>query len=165
MQDNQTKNQLLFGKPQEVYVNGKKAPQHKIDVAVRIAEIYPLAVKSFVIIRIYGEVDKVKIQTYTSAENAKRFANNYGINVDKYCTRHACMDCEYFDYVHMAEINRNCPLLHAKDAAIQCGYADLFIESIMSECFDARQLDDRGRAILTLYSGSTDAATDKGGGQ
>lgn len=139
MTTNQTKNPLLsLGKPNEVYINGKQVPQRKIDVAARIAEVLPLAIKSFAINRVNGCV-KVKIQTYTSADNAKRFANNYGVDVDNYCPRHACMDCDYFNHVYLVEINRDCPLSHAKDVATQCGYADLLIASVMSEEYDAPQ--------------------------
>lgn len=55
-----------------------------------------------------------------------KYDNRYGIDVEKYCTRHACLDCDYFDSVHLTEINKNCPLLPLKEEALVEGYEKMF---------------------------------------
>lgn len=127
MKTNQTNKQSLFttfGTPSKVVVNGKEINRNNIDVALQIFNHFPTSIKAFSISRINGVI-KLYVTTYTAKENTARYKNRYNIDVEGYCTRHACIDCEHFNHVHLAEINQNCPLLALKETALDNGYAEI----------------------------------------
>ena len=64
-------------------------------------------------------------------EQRAQLHNVFKIDVENHCTRCACMDCEYFDHVHLVEINQNCPLLELKEKALNDGYAGILYDLIL----------------------------------
>lgn len=130
MEINQTANPFtIFGTPSRVTVDGKKISREKAALVTAAFNCYRGAVKAFRLSCIGGAV-RLDIVTYTKADRAKLFANQYGVKIERFCTRCACMDCTYFNYVYLSEINRDCPLLQKKEKAIEIGYAELVLKSI-----------------------------------
>lgn len=86
-----------------------------------------------------------------------KYDNKYGVDVENYCTRHACMDCEYFDNVHLSEINKNCPLLPLKDAALADGYAQLFDGVKQDRLSKVEKWNDENTLRIVNLSGGKDS--------
>lgn len=129
--DNQTQNPLLcFGTPSRVHINGQEVPSQHIDKVVKIIGAFPRAIKALGVTKIDGVV-KVKVYIYTNKDKASRFINKYNIDVDNYCTRNACMDCKFFNHQYLTEINRNCPLLQHKDAALDISYLEIVLTEVL----------------------------------
>jgi len=115
-----------FGVPSKIVVNGREIIANKIDLAIHIFGRFPASIKSFAITRIGGFV-KLYIKTYTLKERTLLYKNPHGVDVESYCTRNACMDCKYFNHIHLVEINRNCPLFPLKENALDNGYAEIML--------------------------------------
>lgn len=132
MSNNQTKNPLLcFGTPSKVHVNGQEIPSHHIDKVVKIIGAFPRAIRAIGVTKIDGVV-KVKVQIYTQKDCKSRLINKYNVDVDKYCTRNACMDCIHFNHQYLTEINRNCPLLELKQVAFDIGYLEIALTEVLT---------------------------------
>ena len=114
---------LTLGLPDEIYVNGRKIPRRKNDIAVSLLENFKKAVMAFTVARINGKV-KLSVATYSDKERTELFGNKYGVDIENYCTRNACLDCEYFNPILLSDINRDCPLFAQKDKALEICYID-----------------------------------------
>lgn len=71
------------------------------------------------------------VEVFSPDEQRATLQNVFKIDVENYCTRNACMDCKYFDHVHLTKINQNCPLLQLKEKALNDGYAGILYDLIL----------------------------------
>lgn len=122
-----------FGTPTKIIVSGVSAARtigrtggNVLQLFVKLVPI----VKAIKISRIDGIVTAY-VEVYTPDEQRAQLHNVFKIDVENHCTRCACMDCEYFDHVHLVEINQNCPLLELKEKALNDGYAGILYDLIL----------------------------------
>ncbi len=122
-----------FGTPTKIIVSGV-SPQElsgaRAETFYNFFDKLAPIVKSIKISRIDGNVT-AHVAIYTPDEQRAQLHNVFKIDVENHCTRCACMDCEYFDHVHLVEINRNCPLLELKEKALNDGYAGILYDLIL----------------------------------
>lgn len=123
----------VFGKPTKIIVSGV-SPQElsgaRAETFYNFFDKLAPIVKTIKISRIDGIVTAY-VEVYTPDEQRAQLHNVFKIDVENHCTRCACMDCKYFDHVHLVEINQNCPLLELKEKALNDGYAGILYDLIL----------------------------------
>jgi hypothetical protein len=132
MQNNQTTTNPLgaLGTPTTIIVNGNKLSAARGEVFFKFFEKISPIVKAIRLSRIDGNVT-VYVEVFSPDEQRATLQNVFKIDVENYCTRNACMDCKYFDHVHLTKINQNCPLLQLKEKALNDGYAGILYDLIL----------------------------------
>lgn len=132
MQNNQTTTNPLgaLGTPTTIIVNGNKLSAARGEVFFKFFEKISPIVKAIRLSRIDGNVT-VYVEVFSPDEQRATLQNVFKIDVENYCTRNACMDCKYFDRVHLTKINQNCPLLQLKEKALNDGYAGILYDLIL----------------------------------
>ncbi len=99
----------VFEKPTKIIISGV-SPQElsgaRAETFYNFFDKLAPIVKSIKISRIDGKVTAL-VEIYTPDEQRAQLHNVFKIDVENHCTRCACMDCEYFDHVHLVEINQD----------------------------------------------------------
>lgn len=129
--NNQTTNLLeAFGKPTKIIVAGKELSTARAETFNHFFDLISPIVKAITITRIDGNIT-AHVAVFTPDEQRKKLQNPFKIDVENHCVRCACMDCNYFDHVHLTKINRDCPLLELKEKSLNDGYAGILCDLIL----------------------------------